>query len=219
MNKILSLIYELLGLTLAGKVTDDHSQPLENFVAQFREKAEQTAAQVTAFVSEWFHKGTVLNIVASTAELVVSEEEHNEFWQEIKIRETERANPNVSIDDDIWKWFKGQKIPGFAEAFVSVIYRFLKTITHRQILDEAEKKGIKKIYTLKQARAIIKAAIFAGEVDALNKSVFAYFMIDGNTILYRLNAFRLVDGWLRVSVHEVHVSDEWDPEDGACFSN
>jgi len=204
---------------------------LENLLAKNglsgveKNKLQQFIAQLAAFVSELLRKTIMLTVPRHEKEFIVSEKSVMTFFKEVLDREKEKKktekNPDPYIDNDMWGWdsFKGKTIPGMASELILAIYRFLKAITHSQILDEGEAKGIKHVGTYLEALATVKAAILAGEVDEKNTGVIAYFKVAGNDQLFRFLAWRFGDGQLSVNVHKVALSNEYDAGDGVCFSN
>lgn len=172
-----------------------------------------------AVVSKVFKKTTVVNVAKNPKSFKIQEKSVMNFLELVIKREKELKNPTPYVDNDIWKYFKDQVIPGFVKDFSSVICRFLENLTHKQILDEAENLGIKKVYSFLEALSVIRQAILNGEVDEKGKGIVVYFEIKGNNSLYRFNAGRYGDGRLGVSVGKVHSGSTWDAGCGACFSN
>ena len=204
---------------------------LENLLAQDgltgveKNKLMQFISQLVDFVSSWFRKTTVLTIPQHKEDFVVSEDAVMGLLATAWEREAERnkteKNPDPWADPDMWKWdaFKGKTIPGMLKELILCVYRFLKTITHRQILQEGEEKNIKHVGTYLEALLTVVIAIMAGEVDQKNTGVIAYFKVDGNDQLFRFRAWRNDDGQLRVVVFEVVLDDKCGAESGVAFSN
>ncbi|MBP6908675.1 MAG: hypothetical protein KBB75_02535 [Candidatus Pacebacteria bacterium] len=176
------------------------------------------AKNIGKYVSSLFTRGTTLTVQPESA-LTISEENMNDSWKKIATREKEKGNPDPWFDEDIWKWFKGVTIPAIANEFTSTIQRFTQTLTHKQILDEAEKMAIKKVYTWLEAKRIIENAILAGEVETRGIGIIAYFKVEGNENFYRFLAWRHWDDRLKVGVCKVRSGKELDAGYGACCSN
>jgi hypothetical protein len=170
------------------------------------------------YISKLFKRGTTLAVSACPA-FTVTENNLADSFKEIREREEGKGNPEPWFDDDIYKWFKGITVPAITAEFTSTIQRFTKTVIHEQVLDEAEKLSIKKIYTLLEAKMVIHQAILKGEVDVKGTAVIAYFKVDGNDTLYRFGAYRIVDDQLSFSVFKVNLDRKYFSGDGACFSN
>ena len=170
------------------------------------------------YTSSLFTRGATLTVQPKGAFHIV-EKNVNDSWKNIIAREKEKLNPYPWFDEDIWKCFNGVTIPAITNEFTSTIQRFTQTLTHKQILEEAEKMSIKKVYTWLEAKQIIENAIFAGEIETRGIGIIAYFKVEGNENFDRLRAWRDDDGRLRVGVHEVGLVEEWIAGRGACFSN
>jgi len=178
----------------------------------------QTSSSSAQSNSTSLRKSTVLTI-SPTPAMLVSKENVNTLFVEVLKREEEKHNPASWIDDDIVGWFKNQTMPAIDKPFESAIYRFNNDVTHRSILDEAEKKGVKKIYTYTEALKIVLQGVMSGEVDKKGTGIIAYLKVDGDDQLYRFNAWRYGDGQLLVDVYEVSLGYECGAGSGACFSN
>ena len=173
----------------------------------------------TLFTSKLLTKSTVLTISAHPATLVVNKENIKALLEEVMSRERQKENPTPWIDDDIVGWFANQTMPAIDQPFDSAIYRFNNIITNGSILDEAEKTGVKKIYTYTESLKIALKGVLSGEVDEKGTGITAYFQVHGNDSLFRFTAWRLGDGRLDVGVDEVSLVSKCDAGDGACFSN
>lgn len=170
------------------------------------------------YISNVFKKGTTLNV--QTAEtFTVSEKSLEGLWKNIIAREKEKSNPKPWIDSDILGWFDGKTMPAIANEFTSTIQRFTQTLTHEQILNEAEKLSVKKIYSWLEAIKIIEQAVLMGEVDVKGLGVIVYFKVDYNDTVYRFHAYRNDDGQLRVYVYGLDLGFKWNAGCGASFSN
>jgi len=179
---------------------------------------EVFSVNIVEFVSKVFQKTNAIKITKSSTSFMVGKDSVMNFLEPVIKREKELGNPYPSIDKDLWDYFEGKTIPRILD-FTSVIYRFAVSLTHKQILDEAESTGIKKVYTYLEGLSIIQQAIVNGEVDKKGTGIIVYFKVDGIDSLYRFSACRYDDGRLDVSVLEVYLDGEWDAGDGACFSN
>ncbi len=176
------------------------------------------------FVSTLFQKTKTFIIPKnpdSFTTFTISEETVMTFLKPVLEREAKLKNIIPGIDNDIWRWFLGKAVPGILKRFVVAVYRFIKTLTHQQILDEAERTKIKKVYTWFEALFIIRTVILAGEVDKKGKGCIVYFTfkVDDKEILYRFSAYRNDDGQLDVDVNEVDLGNECVADYGVCFSN
>jgi hypothetical protein len=176
---------------------------------------------IKEFVSKLFQKTKTFIIPKNPDSFTISEETVMTFLKPVLEREAKLKNIIPGIDNDIWRWFLGKAVPGILKRFVVAVYRFIKTLTHQQILDEAESTKIKKVYTWFEALFIIRTVILAGEVNKKGKGCIVYFTfkVDDKEILYRFNADRNDDGQLVVDVGEVNLGNEWYAGRGACFSN
>ncbi len=170
------------------------------------------------YISNVFKKGITLTVQA-TETFTVSEKSLEGLWKNIIAREKDKKNPEPWFDDDILGWFDGKTMPSITAESSSTIQRFTQTLTHAQILQEAENLSIKKIYSWLEAIKIIEQAVLMGEVDVKGLGVIVYFKIDGDDTVYRFYAGRSGGGRLSVSVNEYFPSFEWDAGDGASFSN
>ena len=208
-------MYPNLQIKLENLLTDKDLTGVE------QNKLRQFIGMLTAFISEWFRKTITLIVPKHEQPFVVSEKAVMEFLKPAMDIEAEKKNQTPYVDNDMWGWnsFKGKTIPAMLNELTLAIYRFIKAMTHRQILAEGEAKGIKHIGTYLEALATIRAGILAGEVDQRNTGIIAYFKIDGNDQLYRFHAWRHDGGQLHVHVNEMDLGNECDPEDGVCFSN
>jgi len=173
---------------------------------------------VDGFISKLFQKTTTIKVAKNPKSFTIKENSVKDFLKLVIKREKELKNPKPYIDRDLWYYFNGKTIPGFIEDLVSVIYRFTVNLTHRQILDEAESTGIKKVYTYLEGLLIIRQAILDGEVDKKGTGILVYFEVEGIDSLYRFDAFRNGGGRLDVSVRGVSLGIEGDAGGGACFS-
>lgn len=174
---------------------------------------------VDGFVSKLFEKTNTIKVEKNPKSFTVKENSVKDFLKPVIKREKELKNPDPSIDNDLWNYFSGKTIHGFTEDLVSTIYRFLVNLTHRQILEEAENTGVKKVYSYLEGLSIIRQAILDGEVDKKGTGILVYFKVEGIDTLYRFNAFRLDDGQLSVDVRKTALFSEWSAGRGACFSN
>lgn len=170
------------------------------------------------YISSLFKRGTTITIQPE-AGITISESWVNDSWKTITTREKEKGNPDPWLDEDIWKWFKGNTIPAITSQTTSVIWRFAETLTYKQILEEAEKLSIKKIYTYLEAKRLIEHAILSGEIDVKGKGVVAYFRVEGNGNFYRFSAWRFEDDQLKVGVSKVSPLGDLGAGFGAFFSN
>ncbi len=193
----------------------------EDEKALIRETLAEIKQRQQPFTSDLFRRTVVLTVPKVPTELTVSKQTLNEFWNPVREHETEKGNPTPSFDDDIWGWdaFKGKTMPAIPEDVSTTLYRFLKTLSHRQILDEGEAKKIKKIYNWREALHITREAILNNEVDIRGTAVITYFKVPGVDTLFRFSAFRFDDGQLGVDVVEVGLDSKYDAENGVCFSN
>lgn len=173
----------------------------------------------TIFVLKVFRKTNVVNVAKNSKSFKVNEKSVMNFLESVIKREKELKNPNPCIDNDLWSYFNDKLIPGFLKDFSSTIYRFIVDLTHKQILNESENLGIKKVYSYIEALSVICQAILNGEVDERGIGIISYFKVEGIDRLYRLNADRFGGGQLGVGVSEVDLDNEWDAGGGACFSN
>ncbi len=191
---------------------------ISNEATTILEEAIYRITNIGKYNSKIFKRGTTLT-VSSCEQFTISEKSVNDSWEEIRKRENGKGTPTPSFDDDIWDWFKKKTIPAIKQNFTGTIQRFTETVSHRQILDEAEKLSIKKIYSWLEAKRIIHQAILQGEVDVRGTSVIAYFKVEGNDTLYRFSAYRCGGDRLSVIVSGVDLEDKYGAGDGACFSN
>jgi len=173
---------------------------------------------VDGFVSKLFQKTNTIKVAKNPKSFTVKENSVRDFLKPVIKREKELKNPDPYIDNDLWNYFNGKTILGFTEDLISTIYRFLVNLTHKQILDEAETTGIKKVYTYLEGLSIIRQAILSGEVDKKGTGIIAYFRVEGIDSLYRFRASRDGDGQLDVNVRKVRPDGEWRAGRGACFS-
>jgi hypothetical protein len=173
---------------------------------------------VSNFTSLLFLKTVTLEIGRQKGNFGPSESSVKNFLKQVFEREKNLGNPTPYIDNDIWKWFTGKVMPAFTK-FSSTIYRFTKSLTHAQILEEAEKTGVKKIFTYLEAFSIVREAVLACEVDEKGKGILVYFQLPDSTQLYRFRAYRGDDGRLCLSVNGVNPDADWDGGYGAAFSN
>ncbi len=173
---------------------------------------------VSSFSSLLLLKTVSLKIGGQKGNFKPTESSVKNFLKKVFEREAELGNPTPSIDGDIWGWFSGKVMPGF-QKFITTVYRFIKNLTHRQILEEAERTEVKKIYTYLEALSVIREAILSGEVDEKGKGIIAYFQVEGINKQYRFDAYRHDHGQLNLNVLEVAQVSEWRAGACACFSN
>ncbi len=170
------------------------------------------------YISYVFKKGTTLTVQPAET-FTVSEKSLEGLWKNIIAREKEKSNPKPSICINILGWFDGKTMPAIATEFTSAIQRFTQTLTYKQVLNEAERLSVKKIYSWLEAIKIIEQAVLKGEVDVKGLGVFVYFKIDADDTLYFFHVCRNNGGRLNVFVFELNSEDAWDAGDGASFSN
>jgi hypothetical protein len=181
-----------------------------------KEKFLKLLEDCKEFTSNIFQKTITISVSFSDDIFTITENSVKNLLKEVLTREAEKGNLGPYIDNDIWGWFKNESIQFFGN-FSFTVYRFLSNLTHGQILEEAEKTGVKKIYTWLEAFLVVKEAVLKGEVDQKGTGIIVYFEIKNK--LYRFHAYRFDDGQLRVRVDEVSLSLGLDAGDGACFSN
>lgn len=141
---------------------------------------------VDGLVSKLLQKASVINKVENNPKSFrIEENSVKDFLQSVVKREKELKNLDPYLDNDLWNYFK------------TSTYQFL---TQRQILSEAEKTGIKKVYL--EGLSKIRRAILDGQVDKKGAGITVYFTVtvDGVNSLYHFRAFRYVDCQLRVRV-------------------
>lgn len=178
---------------------------------------EKITQKISKFISSLFLKTISLNIVGRKESFTVSENSVKDLLKKVFERELKIKKPTPYVDNNIWSWFLGKIIPGFKN-FSSTIYRFLQNLTHRQILAEAEKTGVKKIYSYFEALSVICEVVLNGEVDEKGKGIMVYFQVEGINKQYRFRAYRDDGGQLDLYVCEVILDNEWPARGGACFS-
>jgi len=115
-------------------------------------------------------------------------------------------------------------VPGFKFDFKVCLYRTLVyRLPNTEILKEAEKLQIKRVYSYLEALSIILKAIMQGEVDQQGVGVFVYFCIIVSPIypqkidLYRLCAYRDSSGELSVHIDEELCKSACGSGDYTCF--
>jgi len=179
----------------------------------------QTSPSSAQSNSTSLRKSTVLTILPTPA-MLVNKENTDALFAELNASEKKGGNPTPRVDADITTLFEGQTMPGIDKPFESAIYRFNNDVTHRSILDEAEKMGVKKIYSYTEAIRIVLLSIEFDEVKQKNKSLIVYFKVNGNEQLYSFDAWRDNDRQLNVILNEVNLGHfGHDAGDGVCFSN
>lgn len=195
-----------------------HNIKKEDLVGLLDGTHQITKKAVCGFVLEFFKKTDVINVNPHPF-FEVSKNSVMNFLEPVIKREKDLKNPDISFEDDIWKWFDGKTVNAIALNFYVAVYRFIKNLTHHQILDEAEKIGVKKVFSYLEALSILREAILSGEVDKKGTGIIIHFKIEGNDTLYRFSAFRDDYGELILRVGRVFPGREWDAGIGACFSN
>ncbi len=174
---------------------------------------------VKEFVSKLFQKTKTLTIPKSPELFTVSEDTVMTFLKSVLEREARLKNVVPFIDKDLWNYFNGKTVLDIPKGFITVVYRFIPNLTHKQILEEAENTGIKKVYSYLEGLSIICKVILFGEVDIKGTGVIVYFKVDGVDTLYRFRAYRIDGGQLYVDVGRVNPDYEWSAGNGVCFSN
>lgn len=182
-----------------------------NTTTERKEKAEE-------FSSQYFTKTVTFTIPANDLPVVVSEEEDKQFWKEVEEKKLNKGFLEIDIQPTTWNLFAGKTMPGFAE-ILTTIYRVIKGLWHQdEIIYLAEEYKIKKIYTWREAREIIKKAILAGELDRMNIGTYVFFVGEGTTDIYRFHAFHLVGGSiLKVWVMKMEEGEWCFKGTGLCF--
>jgi len=199
--------------TLESHLTLDISKEAKTIL----EEAIYQIKAIGTYVSKLFKRGKSLTIQPTPAFTII-EENVNDSWKKVRERESERANPTPSFDNDIWKWFKDIIIPEIPFEHHGTIQRFTQTLNHQQILAESEKLFVKKIYSWLEAKKYIEEVILAGEVDVKGLGVIVYFKVEGNDTLYRFHAYRDGVDKLHVNVNKGHGTFDWYADNGAVFS-
>lgn len=162
-----------------------------------------------------FKKTTVVNITKSPKTFEIQEKSVMNFLEPIIKREKELKNPTPIIDRDFWIYFNNCISLGFVKDFSSTIYKFIVNLTHRQIIEEADNLGIKKVYSYLEALSVIRQAILNGEVDKKEARIIVFFK--KNDTLFRIRAHRDAVGCLNLRFDKVGLDDFFDAGDGACF--
>ena len=191
---------------------------LEKFFKLSSKKRNEIFRIEEVYESKLFQKTNTISISENPEPFTINGDAVMVFLGLIIEREAKLKNPDPSIDSDIWGYFKNKTVLGF-KGFTTTVYRFLSNLNHRQILEEAENTGIKKIYTFLEGLSIIRKVILSGGVDKKGTGIIVYFKIEGNDTLCRFHAFRHDDGQLYVYVIRVNLDNEWYAGHGACFSN
>lgn len=200
-------------LMTANGLSPKEKTVLEKFIAE-------VARIARGFMSDLFRFDVTRTVEPAPQTFTINQKMiEKDFFAPIKEREEKASNPEPWLDPDTWKYWDGMLAQGFSEKVTFSIYRFLKQLSHRAVLDEGEKQMIKKVYSFTEAKEIIRTAIFAGDVDQKGTGVFVYFKVAGNDTLYRWHAFRYGDGQLDVNVFGVDLAYEWRAGYGVCFGN
>ena len=195
-----------------------HNIKKEDLIGLIDGTHQITKKAISGFVSELFQKTDAITVYPHPS-FHVNKNSVMNFLEPVIAREKDLKNPDISFDNDIWNWFDGEIVNAIVLNLYVAVYRFIKNLTNRQILDEADRVRVKKVYSYLEALSIIREAILSGEVDKKGTGVIVYFNITGKDTLYRFDAFRGGGGRLIIDVHEVRLDGGWGAGRGACFSN
>lgn len=145
----------------------------------------------------------------SRQQVTVTEELFIKLWAKVKKK-------RLILDEDLWKWFDGSKIPLIQRNFSSVVKRFTKTATPGEAVMQF--KG-SFTYTWLEAMRMMIDAIMAGEVDQKGKHVVVIFQT--RKVPYRISAYRDTDNELRVGVNEFALCKgiPLNAGNGICIAN
>ena len=214
-HEIAGLIMDLMSKIRKGVIS---IQELKKFLMmKTNERKRIFGDGVIEFVSKLFQKTNIINVVKILEPFTIGKDSVINFLESVIEREKKLKNPEPYIYNDLWNYFNGKTISGFVEDITSTVYRLLVNLTHKQILEEAENTGIKKVYTYLEGISIIRQAILNGEVDKKGTGIVVYFKVEGIDTLYRFSAYRRGVGQLDVDVSRFDPGLEWDAGDGACF--
>lgn len=161
-------------------------EQIEGFLKMSKKKRDEVFGIKETFESNILEKTSTLSIDFNS--FLINEDSVRNFFKPVVIREGEKKNPNLSISKNLWKYFQNELICINNGSFFVSIYRLLNAFSHEEILQESERKGIKKIYNYFEAISIIRTAILSGEVDdSRNMSVCVYFEAYGTVYVLLAN--------------------------------
>ncbi len=184
MQKI-NLKNDLLKLVANTEYPETERNQLLKFLADFRKKGD--------IGSTIFKKTSTFEVPSPNAKLKVTKKNMAAFWEEVNEYELGRGweIPDFSLTPKhIWRTIfpSGSTMKSFLP-FNTNLYSIYNTkeeregpnslyYTHPMTLAEAEKCGIKKIYTPYQAFSIIKSAILSGQIDKRRSIISVYYEIE-----------------------------------------
>lgn len=143
----------------------------------------------------------------------------SELIEKFKEAARKRGITNIWIDNDIIGWF-GDYTANVSETKPSRLVRFLKTISHKTIINTSKQSNVYREYDLGDAISRATALVDAGELDETdNTRVVIYLQKRKNGSLYRLGVWRYDDGKLVLDVYKVNLDYKYDEGGGTLVSN
>ena len=192
--------------------TKEHDAYLESNPGLFTDFFNNLVSAMIGLIDSFFKKTTQIVLEKTTDEFNVKRDLK-------KFLATKAEGGKLDwLDDDIAGWFGDITVKGRGEKVVSFVYRFLKNLTHRQIIDTSEKFKIYKRYNLLDACEFASKLIDTGEIEKNGRGVVIYLEEERDGKLCRLYVYRDDDGLLKASVLKVIFDFEFFADNGALCS-
>ncbi len=169
---------------------------------------------MNTFESQLFIKSTILTIPEFLTPLDITEANLRILYGEITEKEKEAGNLGIKFEDTLSRPFVGKIIPAMPQ-FSSTIYRVVpELLMFNDYMAEAERTGIKKIYSYGEALLIMKQAMLSGEIKK-DAGVSIHFEEDSQIFIlrgWRKNRLSLFTRCVAPSMTCAHDGD------GECFN-
>lgn len=165
--------------------------------------------------------GLIENFLKKTTHFVLesTDEEFNVARDIKKFLPTKEEGGKIDVrDENIVILFGDIIVKGRATSSISFVYRFLKNLTHREIISTGEEFKIYKKYNLFDAFALAQKLINTGEIEEECKGILIYLKEQYGGNNYRLRLYRDAYGEVSVAVYRVIVNSGWDTGGGVLFS-
>ncbi len=175
----------------------------------------EAAKKITEIISNVFIKTQTIIKGVIPAEKVRIQTLLDGFQKAAK----EKGITNIYIDSDITGWFPNEKVSK-TTAGDSRLLRFVKDITHANIISNAKQLNAYQEYDLSDAILRATALVTAGELDEKNnRGIIIYLTNRKNDVPCRLLVWRVDGGQLVLHVRRVALDNKWHAGDGVLVSN
>ena len=205
-----------MNIPLVTKFAEDtKDEPLKKELLQLLQLGKTAAEKITKVLNEVFIKtSTIIKGVAPAKKATIKT-----LLADFETTAKARDITNIWIDKDIINWFDGVKISEKI-AGDSRLLRFVKDITHTDIIDNAKQLNAYQEFDLSDAIQRATALVAVGELDEKNnRGVVIYLTNKRGETPCGLFVWRHVDGKLNLHVLKVGLGRRWSAGFGALVSN